>query len=50
MYIISFYLQSTLVCAFPLDALPCEEAPAFYSGPDSINDKFGQVIDEDEDY
>jgi hypothetical protein len=41
--------QSSLVCSFPLDALPCEEAPNFFEGPDSINSRFGEVIDyEDE--
>ena len=43
-------LQSTLVCSFPLDALPCEEAPNFYEGPDSINARFGQVEESDADY
>jgi len=42
--------QSTLVCAFPLDALPCEDAPSFYNGPDSINDQFGKVIEDDETF
>jgi len=42
--------QSTLVCSFPLDALPCEEAPSFYDGPDSINARFGQVEASDSDY
>ena len=41
--------QSSLVCSFPLDALPCEEAPNFFEGPDSINSRFGEVIEyEDE--
>ena len=40
-----FFFQSSLVCSFPLDALPCEEAPAFYEGPDSINARFGLVED-----
>jgi len=38
--------QSTLVCTFPLDALPCEEAPNFYNGPDSINDQFGRTTED----
>jgi len=44
--------QSTLVCSFPLDALPCEEAPNFFDGPDSINARFGQVEEsaDDADY
>lgn len=37
--------QSSLVCSFPLDALPCEEAPNFFEGPDSINARFGVVED-----
>ena len=37
--------QSSLVCSFPLDALPCEEAPNFFEGPDAINSRFGEVID-----
>jgi len=39
--------QSTLVCTFPLDALPCEDAPSFYTGPDSINDKFGRISEDE---
>jgi len=31
-----------------LDALPCEEAPTFYEGPDSINSRFGLVEDYEE--
>ena len=42
--------QANLVCSFPLDSLPCEEAPLFYDGPDSINSKFGEKIEEDYDY
>jgi len=42
--------QSSLVCSFPLDALPCEEAPNFFEGPDSINSRFGLVEDADSDY
>lgn len=42
--------QSSLVCSFPLDALPCEEAPTFYEGPDSINSRFGDVEDTGSDY
>lgn len=41
--------QSSLVCSFPLDALPCEEAPNFFEGPDSINSRFGEVIDYEEE-
>jgi len=41
--------QANLVCSFPLDALPCEESPNFFEGPDSINARFGEVID-DSDY
>ena len=41
--------QSTLVCSFPLDALPCEEAPNFFEGPDSINSRFGVVEDKKEE-
>lgn len=41
--------QSTLVCSFPLDALPCEEAPNFFEGPDSINARFGVIEDEPQD-
>jgi len=37
--------QSTLVCAFPLDAIPCEESEAFMDGPTSINARFGVVDD-----
>ena len=37
--------QSALVCSFPLDALPCEEAPNFFEGPESINARFGEVIE-----
>jgi hypothetical protein len=44
-----FYPQGNLICSFPLDSLPCEEAPLFYDGPDSINSKFGEKIEE-EDY
>lgn len=40
--------QASLVCSFPLDALPCEEAPTFYEGPDSINSRFGLVEDYEE--
>ena len=43
-------LQANLVCSFPLDSLPCEEAPLFYDGPDSINSKFGEKTEYDEDY
>ena len=42
---IFFSFQSTLVCAFEVDALPCEAASSFYNGPDSINDSFGKVIE-----
>jgi len=42
--------QSSLVCSFPLDALPCEEAPNFFEGPESINSRFGQVEESDNDY
>jgi len=35
--------QSTLVCAFPLDAIPCEESEAFMDGPTSINARFGVI-------
>ena len=44
----TLYFQASLVCSFPLDALPCEEAPTFYEGPDSINAKFGLVEDYEE--
>jgi hypothetical protein len=37
--------QSTLVCAFPLDAIPCEESEAFMDGPTSINARFGVIDD-----
>lgn len=37
--------QSTLVCAFPLDAIPCEESEAFMEGPTSINARFGVIDD-----
>ena len=40
--------QSALVCSFPLDALPCEEAPNFFEGPESINARFGEVIGSEE--
>jgi len=40
--------QSALVCSFPLDALPCEEAPNFFEGPESINARFGEVIEYEE--
>jgi len=44
--------QANLVCSFPLDAIPCEEAPNFFDGPDSINSRFGEKITDDysEDY
>ncbi|XP_023332376.1 uncharacterized protein LOC111704380 [Eurytemora carolleeae] len=38
--------QASLVCSFPLDALPCEEAPNFFEGPESINARFGEVIED----
>jgi hypothetical protein len=38
-------VQASLVCSFPLDALPCDESPNFYDGPDSINAKFGEVVE-----
>ena len=38
-------MQSTLVCAFPLDAIPCEESEAFMDGPTSINARFGVIDD-----
>jgi hypothetical protein len=37
----NFFLQSTLVCTFPQDSIPCSESPNFYEGADSINSKFG---------
>lgn len=40
--------QKHLVCSFPLDSLPCDEAPDYYDGPDSINAKFGQKLDSDD--
>ena len=43
--VIYYVLQSTLVCAFPLDAIPCEESEAFMDGPTSINARFGIVDD-----
>lgn len=42
--------QANLVCSFPLDAIPCEEAPNFYDGPDSINSRFGEKITEEDEY
>lgn len=44
--------QANLVCSFPLDAIPCEEAPNLFDGPDSINSRFGERITDDysEDY
>ena len=33
------YCQANLVCSFPLDAIPCEEAPNLFDGPDSINSR-----------
>ena len=36
-----FFFQSTLVCTFPQDSIPCSESPNFYEGADSINSKFG---------
>ena len=41
--------QANLVCSFPLDAIPCEEAPNFFEGPDSINSRFGEKVDYDYD-
>jgi len=41
--------QAHLVCSFPLDAIPCEEAPNFYDGPDSINSRFGEKVSSDYD-
>lgn len=41
--------QASLVCSFPLDALPCEEAPNFFEGPESINSRFGRVDEENND-
>lgn len=51
-YYFNCIFQSTLVCAFPLDAIPCEDSEAFMNGPDSINARFGQVDDSgpSEDY
>ena len=40
-----FSLQSTLVCDFPVNAIPCEESEAFMEGPSSINARFGVVDD-----
>jgi len=37
--------QSTLVCDFPVNAIPCEESEAFMEGPSSINARFGVVDD-----
>ena len=31
--------QANLVCSFPLDAIPCEEAPNLFDGPESINSR-----------
>jgi len=43
--------QANLVCSFPLDAIPCEEAPNFYDGPESLNARFGEKVDtNDADY
>ena len=46
-YIIIIYsfLQSTLVCDWPINAIPCEESEAFMDGPTSINARFGVVED-----
>merc|ERR1712222_261909 len=41
--------QAHLVCSFPLDAIPCEEAPNFYDGPDSLNSRFGEKVSSDYD-
>jgi len=41
--------QANLVCSFPLDALPCEEAPNFFEGPESINSRFGERISSEYD-
>lgn len=37
--------QSTLVCDWPINAIPCEESEAFMDGPTSINARFGVVED-----
>ena len=44
-----FVFQAHLVCSFPLDAIPCEEAPNFYDGPDSLNARFGEKVSSDYD-
>ena len=31
--------EAHLVCSFPLDSLPCEDAPLFFDGPDSVNSR-----------
>ena len=41
-------MQAHLVCSFPLDAIPCEEAPNFYEGPESINARFGEKVSDDD--
>ena len=46
---LSTFHQANLVCSFPLDAIPCEEAPNFFEGPDSINSRFGEKVDYDYD-
>merc|ERR1711894_840696 len=36
--------QAHLVCSFPLDSLPCEDAPLFFEGPNSVNSRFGEKL------